>query len=110
MDSPVRSENFRLVLSRPHPDMTGPWNATLLHQIAAARGGLSAHERLTLATMVLDAGARLDLRDTVLPSTPLGWACRWAGSNWSGSSWIAALIPSSPAPSRGRDREHGPRQ
>jgi hypothetical protein len=27
--------------------------------------------------MVLDAGARLDLRDTVLLSTPLGWACRW---------------------------------
>ena len=26
---------------------------------------------------VLDAGARLDLRDTVLLSTPLGWACRW---------------------------------
>jgi ankyrin repeat protein len=77
MYSPVRSENFRRVLSRSHPDMTGPWNATLLHQIAASRGGLSAEERLTLATMVLDAGARLDLRDTVLQSTPLGWACRW---------------------------------
>jgi hypothetical protein len=38
---------------------------------------LSADERLTLATMVLDAGARLDVRDTVLLSTPLGWACRW---------------------------------
>ena len=77
MYSPARSENVGLVLSRSHPDMTGPWNATLLHQIAAARGGLSADERLTLATMVLDAGARLDLRDTVLLSTPLGWACRW---------------------------------
>lgn len=77
MYSPARPENFRLVLSRTHPDMTGPWNATLLHQLAAARGGLSAYERLTLATMVLDAGARLDLRDTVLLSTPLGWACRW---------------------------------
>lgn len=77
MYSPARPENFRLVLSRADPDLTGPWNATLLHQIAAARGGLSADERLTLATMVLDAGARLDLRDTVLLSTPLGWACRW---------------------------------
>lgn len=77
MYSPAHPENFRLVLSRSHPDMTGPWNATLLHQIAAARGGLSADERLTLATMVLDAGARLDVRDTVLLSTPLGWACRW---------------------------------
>jgi ankyrin repeat protein len=77
MYSPARPDNFRLVLSRADPDMTGPWNATLLHQIAAARGGLSADERLTLATMVLDAGAPLDLRDTVLLSTPLGWACRW---------------------------------
>jgi hypothetical protein len=38
---------------------------------------LSAAERIILATMVLDAGARLDVRDTVLLSTPLGWACRW---------------------------------
>lgn len=77
MYSPARTENFRLVLSRSHPDMTGPWNATLLHQIAAARGRLTADERITLATMVLDAGARFDLRDTLLLSTPLGWACRW---------------------------------
>jgi len=77
MYSPTQPENFQLVLNRSDPDMTGPWNATLLHQIAAARGGLSADERQTLATMVLDAGARLDLRDTVLLSTPLGWACRW---------------------------------
>jgi ankyrin repeat protein len=77
MYSPAHPENFRLVLARSHPDMSGPWNATLLHQITAARGRLSADERLTLATLVLDAGARLDLRDTVLCSTPLGWACRW---------------------------------
>lgn len=77
MYSPVHPENFRLVLERAHPDLMGHWNATLLHQITAARGRLSAAERLTLATMVLDAGARLDLRDTVLLSTPLGWACRW---------------------------------
>jgi len=24
-----------------------------------------------------DAGARLDVRDNLLKSTPLGWACRW---------------------------------
>ncbi len=77
MYPPPRVDNFRLVLNRSHPDIAGPWNATLLHQITAARGGLSAGERLTLATMVLDAGARLDLRDSVLLSTPLGWACRW---------------------------------
>jgi ankyrin repeat protein len=27
--------------------------------------------------MLLDAGARLDIRDNILRSTPLGWACRW---------------------------------
>src|SRR5579864_7752045 len=27
--------------------------------------------------MLLDRGARLDLRDDLLKSTPLGWACRW---------------------------------
>jgi hypothetical protein len=27
--------------------------------------------------MLLDAGARLDVRDKLLKSTPLGWACRW---------------------------------
>jgi len=29
------------------------------------------------AAMLLDHGARLDLRDDLLKSTPLGWACRW---------------------------------
>jgi hypothetical protein len=26
---------------------------------------------------LLNAGARTDLRDNLLKSTPLGWACRW---------------------------------
>jgi hypothetical protein len=41
---------------------------------------LSADERLTLATMVLDAGARLDLRDTVL-FTSSGGRADGAASN-----------------------------
>ena len=32
---------------------------------------------MTFASILLDAGARLDLRDDLLKSTPLGWACRW---------------------------------
>ena len=32
---------------------------------------------MAFATTLLDAGARLDIRDNVLKSTPLGWACRW---------------------------------
>ena len=27
--------------------------------------------------MLLDRGARLDVRDHLLKSTPMGWACRW---------------------------------
>jgi ankyrin repeat protein len=27
--------------------------------------------------MCIDGGARLDVRDLLLKSTPLGWACRW---------------------------------
>jgi ankyrin repeat protein len=27
--------------------------------------------------MLIDRGARFDLRDDLLQSTPLGWACRW---------------------------------
>jgi ankyrin repeat protein len=34
-------------------------------------------ERLAFATAALDAGARMDLRDDLLKSTALGWACRW---------------------------------
>ena len=30
-----------------------------------------------LATSLLDGGARLDVRDDLLESTPLGWTCRW---------------------------------
>jgi len=27
--------------------------------------------------ILLDRGARMDVRDELLQSTPLGWACRW---------------------------------
>ena len=32
---------------------------------------------LPYAEMLLDRGARTDIRDELLGSTPLGWACRW---------------------------------
>jgi len=50
---------------------------TVLH-FAAARGGIpNEADRTRFAAMLLDGGARLDLRDNLLESTPLGWACRW---------------------------------
>jgi ankyrin repeat protein len=40
-----------------------------------ARGHNS--DAVGFASAVLDAGGGLDIRDDVLKSTPLGWACRW---------------------------------
>ncbi|MGH9595029.1 MAG: ankyrin repeat domain-containing protein, partial [Bryobacteraceae bacterium] len=50
--------------------------ATTLH-FTAARDGLDGASRARFAAILLDHGARLDLRDDLLKSTPLGWACRW---------------------------------
>lgn len=48
-----------------------------LHFAAAYSGPVSDQDRARFAEQLLDAGARLDLRDDLLKSTPLGWACRW---------------------------------
>jgi ankyrin repeat protein len=58
------------------PNVTNGHGQTVLNFVAA-RPGLTGAERARFAAMLIDAGARLDLRDTLLQSTPLGWACRW---------------------------------
>jgi ankyrin repeat protein len=50
---------------------------TVLHFAAAYSGPVSDTDRARFAGMLLEHGARLDLRDDLLKSTPLGWACRW---------------------------------
>jgi len=50
---------------------------TALHFTAARHGGLNDQDRARFAAMLIDYGARLDFRDDLLRSTPLGWACRW---------------------------------
>ncbi|HXN72664.1 MAG TPA: ankyrin repeat domain-containing protein [Candidatus Acidoferrales bacterium] len=50
---------------------------TPLHFTAARESELTGAERARFAAMLLDHGARLDLRDELLKSTPLGWACHW---------------------------------
>ena len=50
---------------------------TALHFAAAHHSRLADEDRARFASMLLDHGARLDLRDDLLKSTPLGWACRW---------------------------------
>ncbi|HEX5000087.1 MAG TPA: ankyrin repeat domain-containing protein [Terriglobia bacterium] len=67
-------ESYRLILARSGPDHRDRrFGQTILHEIVAW-GQVAG---LTLAAMTLDAGARLDVRDDLLRSTPLGWACRW---------------------------------
>jgi ankyrin repeat protein len=53
------------------------YGQTALHFAAAYHGGVSDADRARFAGMLLENGARLDLRDDLLKSTPLGWACRW---------------------------------
>jgi ankyrin repeat protein len=53
------------------------FNQTPLHYAAARHGELSGEDRARFAAMLIDHGARLNLRDDLLQSTPLGWACRW---------------------------------
>jgi len=54
---------------------------TALHFAAAYHGGVADEDRARFASLLLDHGARLDLRDDLLKSTPLGWACRWGRPN-----------------------------
>jgi hypothetical protein len=71
----VRSrETFRLMLDRCDPNLRAPESGqTMLHEVIARDHRVG----LALATMLLDAGARTNVRDGLLQSTPLGWACRW---------------------------------
>ncbi len=58
-------------------NVSSRFGQTVLH-FAAARDGIeNESDRTRFAAMLLDWGARLDLRDHLLKSTPLGWACRW---------------------------------
>ena len=68
---------FRLVLDQCDPNVRSRRGTTLVHEVAASRGGLTASDRIAYTTLLLDRGARLDIRDDLLQSTPLGWACRW---------------------------------
>jgi ankyrin repeat protein len=55
----------------------GRRHETVLHFAAGRHSGLSGADRARFAAMLIDHGARLDVRDDLLQSTPLAWACRW---------------------------------
>jgi hypothetical protein len=77
-------EGLKLVLDHGvDVDIPFAGGYTMLHHLAtpvAGRSGAFApteEEHRQRATMLLDAGASLTIRDSLLKSTPLGWACRW---------------------------------
>jgi ankyrin repeat protein len=75
-------ECFLLLLNRADANVSSH-GRTLLHHVMALEPvpgfgkDLTPEQRLAFAKPLLDAGARLDFRDDLLESTPLGWACRW---------------------------------
>ena len=68
---------FRRILERCDPNLIGSFGRTVLHEVAAMREHVTEEEAAAFAWALLDAGARMDVRDDILKSTPLGWACRW---------------------------------
>ncbi len=55
----------------------GSFGRTILHEIAAMGDWTADDEVEAFGRAALEAGARVDCRDEILQSTPLGWACRW---------------------------------
>jgi hypothetical protein len=68
---------FRHILERCDPNVIGSFGRTALHEVAAMGDWVREEEAVPFAQALLDEGARLDFRDDILQSTPLGWACRW---------------------------------
>ena len=68
---------FRLILERCDPNLIGSFGRTVVHEVAAMREHVTDEEATPFAAALLDAGARTNVRDNLLKSTPLGWACRW---------------------------------
>jgi ankyrin repeat protein len=75
-------ECFRPLVARVDVNMVGRRGETLLHRVASdgtcwGHEVMRPEERVQFATVLLDAGARFDIRDELLQSSPLAWAARW---------------------------------
>ena len=68
---------FTMVLDRCDANVRGRFGITVLHYAAASYQWVTPEERVAFVRLLLDRGARMDVRDELLRSTPLGWACRW---------------------------------
>ncbi len=80
-DNPLDDEGYfacmALMLRHGVDPNVSRYGQTTLHYAAARHGSLSGAGRARFASMLLDYRAKLDVRDDLLKSTPLGWACRW---------------------------------
>jgi hypothetical protein len=70
-------ECYRLVLNYCNPDVSLFFGRTALHDAIGLHQREKPTDRAAFVRALLDAGARTDIRDDLLKSTPLGWACRW---------------------------------
>ncbi len=77
LDRGTYLECFHLILERCDPNVIGGFGRTVLHEVAATGDHVTEEEAAAFAKALLDAGARTDVRDQILKSTPFGWACRW---------------------------------
>lgn len=68
---------FTMVLDRCHANIRGRFGITVLHYAAASYDWITPEERVAFVRILLDRGASMGVRDELLKSTPLGWACRW---------------------------------
>jgi ankyrin repeat protein len=68
---------FAMVLDRCDANIRGRFGITVLHYAAASYNWVTPEERVAFVRILLDRGATMDVRDELLQSTPLGWACRW---------------------------------
>jgi ankyrin repeat protein len=79
------------------PNVTRRFGQRALHFLCGRVGHPDAQR--AFANILLDPGARLDLRDDLLKSTPLGWAARW------GRAGLVDLFLSRGAPAHEPDAE-----
>ena len=68
---------FRRILQRCEPNIIGSFARTPLHEVAAMPDHVTEDETAAFAEALLKAGAKVGVRDDIMNSTALGWACRW---------------------------------
>jgi ankyrin repeat protein len=110
VDRTVYPQIFGMILDHgADPSVVGRYGYRLSHRLAACgttwnQVVMTEQERVAFATILLDHGAKLDVVDELLQSTPLGWAVRWgryelarlylergADPTLSGADWAAPL-------------------